>query len=111
MNSKILVIISSSEKNKARTGAMYAVNALRNKWMDEVKLFFFGPAEKLLLSDEELRQTVEEFNAMKEQPVACKFIAEKENTDKQLSELGVSVEYVSKPISDFIKQGFVPLVW
>ncbi len=111
MKDKILVILSSAEKGKARTGAMYAVNALRNNWMNEVKLFFFGPAEKLLLEDEELQQIVEEFNALEEQPVACKFIAEKEKTDEKLLQLGVNVEFVGEPISDLIKQGFVPMVW
>lgn len=111
MADKILVIISSSDAGKARTGAMYAVNALRNNWMTEVKLFFFGPAERLLLNDEELQQIVEEFNALDEKPVACKFIAEKEKTDEKLSKLGVRVEYVGEPISDLIKQGYVPLIW
>jgi len=111
MNNKILVIISSSDVGKAHTGAMYAVNALRNNWMTEVKLFFFGPAETLLLNDEELQQIVEEFNALDEKPVACKFIAEKDKADKQLTDIGVSVEYVGEPISNLIKQGYIPMVW
>ena len=46
MASKIMVIISTAEKEKALTGIMYAVNAQKNGWVDEVKVVFFGPFEQ-----------------------------------------------------------------
>ena len=49
MEGKLVVIISTSDVKKARTGAMYAINALKHGWMEEVKIFFFGPAQDLLL--------------------------------------------------------------
>jgi hypothetical protein len=39
--SKIVVIISTGEKEKVFTGIMYATNAQKNKWIDEVKVVFF----------------------------------------------------------------------
>ena len=59
MNDKIIVIISTGEAAKARAGTMYAVNALRYAWMEEVKLVFFGPAEELLLKDKKLQELLE----------------------------------------------------
>jgi len=111
MNDKLVAIISSGEPGKARTGAMYAVNALKHGWMEEVKLFFFGPAEELLLKDQELQQLLKEYHAMEETAVACKFIADKEGTDERLAALGMQVEYVGKMISDLIKEGYTPMVW
>ena len=54
MVSKVLVILSTGEKEKAYTGIMYATNAQKNKWLDEVKVIFFGPFEDLLCADEEV---------------------------------------------------------
>jgi len=111
MNEKLVVIISTSDPGKARTGTMYAVNALKHGWMEEVKLFFFGPAEELLLEDQELQQLLREYQEMEETAVACRFIAERDNTDKQIAALDVQVEYVGEMISDLIKDGYLPIVW
>ena len=61
MTNKLLVIISAAEPGVARTGMMYAVNALKNVWMEDVKVFFFGPAQELLTQDAELQQLLAEY--------------------------------------------------
>jgi hypothetical protein len=111
MEGKIVVIISSSDAEKARTGAMYAVNALKHGWMQEVKIFFFGPAQDLLLEDAELQNFIKEYQSMEENAVACKYISDRDNKSEQISKLGVQVEYVGKKISDYINEGYVPIVW
>ena len=111
MRDKIVVIISSGEAEKARTGAMYAVNALKHGWMKEVALFLFGPAEELFLEDKPLHELIFEYIRLGEIPVACKFIADKDNTNRRIEEVGVAVEYVGQDISDLIKEGYVPMVW
>ncbi len=111
MAKKIVIIISTSDLEKARTGAMYAKNALFQGWMEEVKIFFFGPAQKLLLEDAELQNFVEKVRAMEETPIACKFISDRDNNSEQISKLGVSVEPVGSLISDLINDGYVPMVW
>ena len=111
MSDKIVAIISTSELGKARAGTMFAVNALKHGWMEDVKLFFFGPAEQLLLTDPELQEFVEEYQAMEETAVACKFIAKRDGTDARIAALGVQVEYVGDMISSLIKDGYTPLIW
>ena len=111
MNDRIVVIIGTGEVGKAQAGAMYAVNSLKHGWMADVKLFFFGPAEALLLEDPDLQELVHEFQRQERTPVACRFIADHEKTSDRLAELGVAVEYVGEQISDLIKDGYVPLVW
>jgi hypothetical protein len=111
MDGKILVIISSSDPGKARTGMMYAVNALKNLWMEEVRVFFFGPAQDLLLEDTELQQLLQDYQTHEQTPVACKFLADRDGTAQPTAELGVRVEYIGKMISDLIKDGYVPMVW
>jgi hypothetical protein len=111
MSDKIIAIISTSEAGKARTGAMFAVNALKNGWLEDVKLFVFGPAEELLLRDAELQGMLKEYQLMEETAVACKFIAERDGLSPGIAALGVRVEFVGKMISDLIKDGYVPMVW
>ena len=111
MNEKLLVIISTSEVEKARTGVLYTINAKRNEWINDIKLIFFGPSEKLLLEDDVIKQYVEEFILMEEKVVACKFIADRGKVNEKLTSLGVEVEYVGEMISNYIKNGYIPMVW
>jgi hypothetical protein len=111
MAGKIVIIISTSDKEKARTAAMYAKNALLQGWMEEVKIFFFGPAQKLLLEDLELQKFVEEVSALEEVPVACEFISERDGNSNDLENIGVHIEPVGHQISEYINDGFVPMVW
>lgn len=113
MSDKIIAIISTSEAGKARTGVMYALNSLKHGWLEDVKIFFFGPAEQLLLEDKEIQNMVKEFQLMEENAVACKFIADRDGLSEKITDLDmdIQVEYVGKMISDYVKQGYTPMVW
>ena len=111
MNDKILIIISTSDAGKARTGAMYALNALKHDWMDDVKIIFFGPAQDLLLEDVELQILIKEYQEIEEAVVACKFISDRDKKSEQLSKTGIQVEYVGEMISNYIHEGYVPMIW
>ena len=111
MVDKLLVIISTAEAEVAHTGMMYAVNALKHCWMEDVKIFFFGPAQELLTRDVELQRLLHEYQAHDETAVACKFIADRDRTAEPTAELGVQVAYVGVMISDLIRDGYVPMVW
>ncbi len=110
MTSKILVIISTAEKDKALTGIMYAVNAQKNKWIEDVKVIFFGPFENLICQDEEVVTAASRLLDY-ETPIACKFLSDRDGISEKLDELGFNVEYVGSIISDNIKEGYVPLVF
>lgn len=110
MEPKLLVILATADKEKAIAGLMYARNALKNRWLDDVKVVFFGPAEKLAANDKEITWFIKEI--IKERACfACKAISDKEGVSEKLEEIGVKVEYVGKIVSDSIKEGYVPMVW
>ena len=111
MQNKIVVIISTSDAGKARTGAMYALNALKHGWMEEVKIILFGPAQDLLLADVELQNLIKEYQEIEEAVVACKFISDRDEKSEQLTEIGIQVEYVGEMISNYIHEGYVPMIW
>ncbi|HPF70881.1 MAG TPA: hypothetical protein PLQ13_09440 [Candidatus Krumholzibacteria bacterium] len=111
MQDRIIVILATGEAAKARTGAMYALNALKHGWMEDVKLVLFGPAENLYLQDEDLQDLVRQFSALADQPLACRFLSDRDGISDQLGALGLNVRYVGAPISDAIRSGYVPMVW
>lgn len=111
MNSRILVIIATADPVKAEAGMMYAVNSLKYEWMDDVKLVFFGPAEKALLADPDMQELLLEFHRQDRTAVACRFLAERDGHDTGLNDLGLDVQYVGSLISGYIKDGYTPMVW
>jgi hypothetical protein len=110
MSSKVMVIISTAEKAKALTGIMYAVNAQKNKWIDDIKVIFFGPFENLLCEDEEVVKAASNLLEY-ETPIACKFLSDRDGISDKLKDLGVNVDYVGTIISGFIAEGYVPMVF
>ena len=112
MNDRVMVIIGTAETEKAQAGAMYALNAMKHGWLADVKLLLFGPAERLVLEDEDLQDLVRQFMAEDTAPpVACRFLAERDGHSAKLDKLGLDVQYVGPLISECIKAGYVPMVW
>ena len=110
MSGKVLVIISTGEAQKAVTGLMWAQNAMIYGWMEDVKVIFFGPAQKLVLEDDTVKKMAGEI-AEGEKPVFCKYISDRDGNSDQLKEIGMEVKYVGPMIADFIKTGYIPMVF
>ena len=110
MSAKVMVIISTAEKDKALTGILYAKNAQKNKWVDDVRIIFFGPFENLVCEDDDVIKAASELLDY-QTPIACKFLSDRSGTSDKLTELGFNVEYVGALISDSIKAGYVPMVF
>ena len=110
MTDKVLVIIATGDRDKALTGLMYARNALRRGWLDDVKVVYFGPSERLMVEDADVASAAIEVASLGE-AYACKAISDRDEISEKIDELGVRVEYVGTIISDYIRQGYVPMVW
>ena len=110
MASKVMVIISTGEKNKALTGLMYAVNAQKNKWVEDLKVIFFGPFENLLCEDEGVAQAASRLLDY-ETPIACKFLSDRDGISEKLEKMGINVDYVGSLISGYIEEGYIPMVF
>jgi len=59
MGSKLLILISSGDKDKILIAMMYSNSALNRDGFDDVKIIFFGPSEQLVAEDEEIRGKAE----------------------------------------------------
>jgi hypothetical protein len=110
MGSKLLVVIATGDREKAIAGLMYTRNILKNKWLDDVKLVFFGPSEKMAAHDDKVALFIKEITDESD-CFACKAISDKEGVSEKLEETGVKVEYVGTIVSNAIKDGYLPMVW
>ena len=80
-------------------------------WMSDVKVFLFGPSETQVATDPSLREMVAAMIEERLIPVACKYCSDRYRVSDSLERLGCSIEYVGEPISNAIKNGYVPMVW
>ena len=110
MSDKLLVIISSGDREKVLTALMYAKNTIKFGWIPDVRVMFFGPAENLLASDTDVKGSAAEL-ANYGTPLACKFLSDRDGISDHIEAIGVEVDYVGTIIADLIKDGYVPMVW
>lgn len=106
----MLVIIATSEKEKALTGLMYAKNTISREWLEDLKVIFFGPSERLMVADEDVANSAKEIAAIGG-AIACRFLSDRDGVSEEIERLGVEVEYVGTIVSDLIKDGYVPMLW
>jgi len=108
---KILIILSTAERDKAMAGLMLAKNTQENHWFDEVRVVLFGPVERLLSEDKEMADLGRDVFKVAARPVACKAFADDKPVSESLRGLGCEIEQVGGIIAEYIRNGFVPLVF
>lgn len=110
----VLVIISSGKEavDRAMTGMMYAYNALKYGWLQDVQVVFFGPSEELIISDNpEVRKMLENLMKQGVKPFACSAIAKGNGIETGLLQIGMDVLPVGPLISSYIKKGYATLTF
>ena len=110
METKLLVIIASGNRETVLTALMYAKNTIKYGWIEDVRVIFFGPSENLLVSDTDVTNSANELAGL-HQPIACKFLSDRDGISKRIESLGISVDYVGSMIADFLNEGYTPMVW
>ena len=82
---------------------MYAGNAKRNRWWDEVTLIIWGATAKLCAENDYILHSVK--NLMESGVVvkACKACADELGATAALESIGVDVCYMGMPLTDIIK--------
>ncbi|MCA6213812.1 hypothetical protein GQS78_06015 [Thermococcus bergensis] len=107
---KALVIISSDDE-RALPGFMWATNAIKHKWVEDVEVILFGPIEKAVADgDERFIPWIEKLKELGKLPVACKRIAELEGFEVSLQKY-TKVEYVGKIIAEHLEKGYIPMTF
>jgi hypothetical protein len=110
MADKVFVIIASENRAKIlEPGLLYPFNAATKGWMEEVRIIFFGPAEKVVADDPEIQERVRDALDAGISVLACKKCADQQGLTEALLALGIEVIYVGEPISRLLKDGWASL--
>jgi hypothetical protein len=112
MASKVFAIITDTDREQAlEVSLIYPLNCARNKWLDEVKVIFFGPSEKLAAFDLQVQEKIKEMKACGVEVLACKWCSDRMSITAQLEAQGIKVVYVGPVISQLIKDGWAQLTF
>lgn len=112
MANKVFALVSTSDREVAlEVGLIYPLNAAKNRWLDEVKVIFFGPSEKLAAYDAEVQGRIEELLDNKVEVLACKWCSDRMNITPLLENLGIKVVYVGTIVSQLIKDEWAQLTF
>ena len=112
MANKVFALVSTADREVAlEIGLIYPLNAAKNKWLDEVKVIFFGPSEKLAAYNVDVQTRIKELMDNSVEVLACKWCSDRMNITPLLENLGIKVVYVGSIISQLIKDEWAQLTF
>lgn len=103
---KLVILWTSGDREVAlKMVFLYAGNARRLGWFEDVTLIVWGPSARLLAEDEELQDML--FGLKKEgvRLEACRACAEMYGVDGPLTDLAVDVKYMGEVLSGYLQEG------
>jgi len=102
--SKLGVVWTSGDSEVAhKVCFMYAHNAKKAKWFDEVTLVIWGPSSRILAGDKELQKAVKQMMKDGVKVQACVVCADMYGVAGRLREMGIEVKGMGRPLSDMLK--------
>lgn len=105
-NEKLVILWTSGDREVAlKMLFMYTYNAKKNGWWDDITLVVWGPSAKLLSEDSELQEYMKKIMETGVAVRACKGCADQYGVSEKLEELGITVIYIGKEFTDYIKEG------
>jgi hypothetical protein len=109
---KVFAIITDTDREQAlEVGLIYPLNCAKNKWLEEVMVIFFGPAEKMAAYDLQVQDKIKEIKGYGVEVLACKWCSDRMGITPQLEAQGISVVYVGPIISQLIRDGWAQLTF
>ncbi|WP_372775370.1 DsrE family protein [Mangrovibacterium sp.] len=106
-SNKVAIIWSSQDPEVAeKVCFMYALNAKKQGWFDEVVLIVWGPSAKLLAEDEELQAEIHKMMEAEVVVEACIACAKLYGVDQVLTDLEIDVRPMGVPLTTYLKEGW-----
>ena len=82
---------------------MYAINAMRYGWWENVTLIVWGATAKLVAENERIQALIAEAREKGVYVTACKACADQLGVSETLETLGIDVEYLGIPLTNVLK--------
>jgi len=102
--SRLCVVWTSADPDVAKNVCfMYALNAKKAGWFDEVHLVVWGPSAKLLAEDKAIQAEMKAMQKVGVVTEACVACARRYGVDEDLKKLKLDVKPMGKPLSERLK--------
>jgi hypothetical protein len=102
----LLIVWTSGDPEVAlKMVFMYAYNAQKNGWWDQVSLLIWGPSEKLSAENVEIQEYLAKMKEAGVKLIACKACADMYGVCPKLEDMQVDVRYTGTFLTDYIKSG------
>ena len=103
---KLVVLWTSGDREVAlKMVFMYTYNAKAREWWEDITLVVWGPSAKLLTEDMELQEYLAKIMEAGVTVKACKGCSDQYGVSEELEELGITVLYIGKELTDYMKEG------
>ncbi len=85
---------------------IYVRNAKNKGWMEAIRIILWGPSEKVVVTQVDLKSVVMDLVSQGFEVWACKQCADDYSVTEKLEALGVKVVEVGAPVSQMINEGW-----
>jgi hypothetical protein len=83
--------------------SMYAFNAKKNDWWNEIEIIIWGSPAKLVANNEEVQKYIKKLIDNSVKISACRACADELQATEKLIDLGIEVKYWGEPLTKIIK--------
>lgn len=84
---------------------MYATNAIKKGWWDEINIIIWGGSTQLVGTNKEVQKEVQEMMVQGINVEACLSCAMQYGVDETLTDLGLPLKYMGEPLTEILKTG------
>ena len=103
---KLVILWTSGDREVAlKMVFMYTYNAKARGWWEDITLVVWGPSAKLLTVDKELQEYMDKIMEAGVTVKACKVCSDQYGVSEEQEALGITVLYIVKELTDYIKEG------
>jgi hypothetical protein len=101
---KLAIVWTSGDPDVAhRMVLMYANGAQRQGWFDDITLIIWGPSQRLVAADKDIREKIQNLMDIGVNVYACQACSDSYGITDDLRSVGMTVKYMGVPLSDAIK--------
>ncbi len=101
---KVNILWTNAHPDLAQTMVfMYAINAKKQGWFDEVDIIIWGPTAKLVAEDESVQDEIRKAQEAGVKVFACSSCASMYGVVEKLQALGLEVRGMGTPLTQILK--------
>lgn len=100
---KLAIVWTSGDPDVAhRMVLMYANGAQQREWFDEITLVIWGPSQRLVAADKDIRAKIQDLMDIGVTIYACQACSDSYGITDDLRSAGLTVKYMGAPLSEYI---------